>query len=88
MRASGEHLSRYNKRVLLYAAVRSAFLTRLRRRDPLAAALAGEAQVGALAERLGLPAAAIRPALQAPASHDKAAYRERVSTLIHMRNHL
>ena len=88
VRASGEHLSRYNKRVLLYAAVRSAFLARLRRRDPLAAALAGEAQVGALAERLGLPAAAIRTALQAPASHDKAAYRDRVSTLIHMRNHL
>ena len=86
--ASGEHLSRYNKRVLLYAAVRNAFLARLRRRDPVCAALAGEAQVVALAERLGLPAAAIRAALQAPASHDKAAYRDRVSTLIHMRNHL
>lgn len=88
VRASGEHLSRYNKRVLLYAAVRNAFLSRLRRRDPVSAALTGEAQVSALAERLGLPADAIRSALQAPASYDKATFRDRVSTLIHMRNHL
>ena len=88
VRASGEHLSRYNKRVLLYAAVRNAFLARLRRRDPVCAALSGEAQVSALAERLGLSADSIRTALQAPASYDKAAYRDRVSTLIHMRNHL
>ena len=88
VRASGEHLSRYNKRVLLYAAVRNAFLARLRRRDPVSAALTGEAQVSALAERMGLPADAIRSALQVPASYDKATFRDRVSTLIHMRNHL
>ena len=88
VRASGEHLSRYNKRVLLYAAVRNAFLARLRRRDPVSAALSGEPQVSALSARLGLAPELIRAALQTPASYDKATFRERVSTLIHMRNHL
>ncbi|KLD68954.1 hypothetical protein Y886_43930, partial [Xanthomonas hyacinthi DSM 19077] len=38
VRASGEHLFRYGKAALLYTAMRQAFLTRLRRRAPLAAA--------------------------------------------------
>ena len=88
VRASGEHLFRYRKRALLYAAVRDAFLARLRRRDPLAAALAGEPQVAALAERTGLPPAAVRTALQPPSSQDKAAFRDRISTLIQLRNRL
>ena len=41
-----------------------------------------------LSERLGLSPELIRAALQTPASYDKATFRERVSTLIHMRNHL
>ena len=88
VRASGEHLFRYNKRALLYASVRNSFLTRLRRRDPLAAALVGEPQIGAIAERLGIPAEAVRSALQAPPSHDKSAFRNRISTLIQLRNRL
>ncbi len=88
VRASGEHLFRYNKRALLFAAVRNAFLARLRRRDPLAAALSGEPQVHAIAERLGIPADRIRTALQIPASHDKPAFRDRISTLIQLRNRL
>ncbi len=88
VRASGEHLFRYNKRALLYASVRNSFLARLRRRDPFAAALAGEAQVGAIAERLGIPAETVRIALQAPPSHDKPAFRHRISTLIQLRNRL
>ena len=88
VRASGEHLFRYNKRALLYASARHSFLARLRRRDPVAAALGGEPQVGAIAERLGVPAEAVRTALQAPPSHDKSAFRNRISTLIQLRNRL
>jgi hypothetical protein len=88
VRASGEHLFRYRKRALLYAAVRDAFLARLRRRNPLAAALAGEPRIAAIAERVGLPPATVRTALQPPSSHDKAAFRDRISTLIQLRNRL
>jgi hypothetical protein len=88
VRASGEHLFRYNKRALLYAAVRNAFLSRLRRRDPMAAALSGEAQIEAIAERLNISADKIRTALQPPSSHDKPAFRDRISTLIQLRNRI
>ena len=88
VRASGEHLFRYNRRALLYAAVRNSFLARLRRRDPVAAALTGEAQVGAIAERLDISADRIRTALQPPSSHDKPAFRDRISTLIQLRNRI
>lgn len=88
VRASGEHLFRYNKRALLYAAVRNSFLARLRRRDPVAAALSGEAQIGAIAERLNISADKIRTALQPPSSHDKPAFRDRISTLIQLRNRI
>ena len=88
VRASGEHLFRYNRRALLYAAVRNSFLARLRRRDPVAAALTGEAQVSAIAERLDISADRIRTALQPPSSHDKPAFRDRISTLIQLRNRI
>src|SRR3546814_3831009 len=39
VQASGEHLWRYGRASALYAAVREVFMARLRRRDPLAAAL-------------------------------------------------
>ena len=88
VRASGEHLFRYNKRALLYAAVRNSFLSRLRRRDPVAAALSGEAQIAAIAERLDISADRIRTALQPPSSHDKPAFRDRISTLIQLRKRI
>lgn len=88
VRASGEHLFRYQKRALLYAAVRNAFLARLRRRDPVAAALSGEAQASAIADRLGIPAEQVRTALQPPSSQDKPAFRDRISTLIQMRKRI
>ncbi len=88
VRASGEHLYRYGRGVMLYSAVRQAFLARLRRRDPVAAALAGEAQVAAIAERTGQPADRIRTALNVPASHDRQAFRDRISLLIQLRNRL
>ncbi len=88
VRASGEHLGRYRQLPLLHAALRRAFLLRLRRRDPVAAALEGEVQVQAIATRVRLPSAQVRRALQPPAHHDKAAFRDRASTLVQMRNRL
>ncbi|AVY65123.1 DUF4350 domain-containing protein [Xanthomonas translucens] len=88
VRASGEHLFRYGKSALLYAAMRQAFLTRLRRRAPLAAALQGPAQAAAIAERLNLPAAQIEQALQAPAPRQHLAFRDRIRLLVQMRNQL
>ncbi len=88
VRASGDHLFRYGRGVLLYTAVRQAFLVRLRRRDPVAAALAGEAQVEAIAQRMGIAPALVRSALQVPPSHDRAVFRDRISTLIELRNRL
>ncbi|HEV7269138.1 DUF4350 domain-containing protein [Pseudoxanthomonas sp.] len=88
VRASGEHLYRYGRGVMLYSAVRAAFLARLRRRDPVAAALTGEPQVAAIAERTGQPAERIRTALNVPASHDRQAFRDRIALLIQLRNRL
>lgn len=88
VRASGEHLFRYGKSPLLYDAVRRAFLTRLRRRAPVAAALTGPAQAQAIADHLQRPLAQVQQALQAPASQDVAALRERIRLLIQMRNQL
>jgi hypothetical protein len=88
VRASGEHLYRYNKGALLNAAARQAFLMRLRRRDPVAAALTGEAQAVALAERFGPPAARLQRALQVPSSRERREFADRISLLMHMRNRL
>lgn len=86
--ASGEHLFRYGRSSLLYAAVAQAFLMRLRRCDPMAAALAGEPRAEAIAARLNLPVAVVRDAMQAPSLHDRHAFRDRIRTLIQMRNQL
>ena len=88
VRASGDLLFRYGKGAMLYAAVRQAFLARLRRRDPLAAALTGEAQADAIARRLRVAPVAVLQALQTPAAHDRHAFRERISLLIKLRNQL
>ncbi|SDZ27097.1 protein of unknown function [Lysobacter sp. yr284] len=90
--ASGEHIYRYGYGPSLYASVRAAFLLRLRRRDPYAASIEGEAQVELLAQRYknepGLGPAQIRDALAHPLARDHAAFRTRIATLIRMRNRL
>ena len=86
--ASGELLYRHGKGALLHAAVRASFLARLRRRDPLVAALDGEAQVEAIARRLPVVPQALRQALQAPAAGDGHALFEHISLLIRLRNQL
>lgn len=86
VRASGEHLLRHGKTPLLYDAVRRAFLSRLRRRAPTAAALSGDAQAHAIATLLRWPVSRVQTALQSPASQDTKALRERIRLLIQMRN--
>ena len=88
VRASGALLHRLGQAPLLYEAVREAFLARLRRRDPATAALAGEARVQALAERMQLPHYLVRDALSRNGVQDRQTYLARVRTLIQMRNRL
>lgn len=88
VRASGEHLHRYRKSPLLYDAVRQAFLARLRRRAPVAAALSGDAQAQAIADHLQWPISRVQTALQIPPSQDDIALRDRIRLLIQMRNQL
>jgi len=86
--ASGEHIYRYGYAHLLHEAARKAFLMRLRRRDPQAAALEGETQAALLAERFGLSPSDIRDALATPTARDHAAFRSRIAMLMRMRNSL
>lgn len=86
--ASGQHTYRYGYGHLLHGAVRAAFLARLRRRDPQAAALEGEAQAALIAERFNVSPADIRTALATPPVNDSAAFRSRIATLIRLRNRL
>lgn len=64
IQAAGEFAFARHRSAALHAAVLRAFLQRLRRRDPITAALSGEGLVLALAQRHGLPAARIAQALQ------------------------
>jgi hypothetical protein len=50
--------------------------------------LTGEAQADAIGKRLNVAPNAVLQALQTPASHDKPAFRERISLLIKLRNQL
>jgi hypothetical protein len=87
--ASGELAYRYGYAHLLYDAARNAFLARLRRRDPQAAALQGEPQLMLLSQRFpDVPANEIRDALLPPFANDHAAFRTRIATLIRLRNRL
>jgi hypothetical protein len=87
--ASGELAYRYGYAHLLYDAARHAFLARLRRRDPQAAALQGEPQLMLLAQRFpDVPASEIRDALLPPFANDHTAFRTRIATLIRLRNRL
>jgi len=88
VQASGEHLRRHGLSALLHAAMRDAFLARLRRRDPMAAALTGVAQAEAIAARTGLPAPAIEHALRSPRPRDAGDFRLRVARLVEMRKRL
>lgn len=88
VQASGEHLWRYGRASALHAAVREVFMARLRRRDPLAAALDGRAQAEAIARRTGASPADIEYALQTPRPNDGADFRHRIARLLQLRQQL
>lgn len=88
VQASGDHLYRYGRRALLYAAVHDAFQRRLRQRDPYAAALEGPAQVDALVRRTGLSAAEIEDALRYPRPGDARDFVHRIAKLLQLRTRL
>lgn len=80
--ASGELLWRFRRGDLLYQAVRTRFIAKLRRRDPVAAAQPDALQAEMIAATTGVPAATIQRALQAPPPGDAHALRERIALLI------
>ena len=86
VRASGELLLRFGQAPLLYAAVQRAFLQRLRRRAPSAAAQEGDDRVHAIATLLHWPHSRVQTALHPPAAGDTAGLRDRIRLLIQMRN--
>lgn len=88
VQAGGEHLRRYGHGALLHAALRDALLDRLRRRDPMAAALEGPARAAAIAARTGMPAADIEHALRDPRPHDRRDFVQRMARLIDLRRRL
>ncbi len=88
VRASGDLAWRYGYGHVLHEAVRAAFMARLRRRDPQAAALEGDAQAALIAERFGMTPNDVRDALSTPPARDPAAFRARIATLIRLRNQL
>ena len=88
IQASGDHLYRYGRRATLYAAVHEAFMRRLRRRDPFAAALEGPAQIDALVKRTGWPVAEVEAALRYPRPGDARDFVLRIAKLLHLRTRL
>ena len=86
--ASGQHLHRYGRSYLLHSALRQRVLARLRRRDPVAAALEGSTQAAAVALRTGFPASHVAEALQAPRPYDDKDFRHRIARLIALGRHL
>ena len=82
VQASGEHLYRYGRAHLLHAALRRHVLARIRRRDPVAASLEGQAQITAIAERTGLPSTDVADALHSPRPLDARDFRHRIARLI------
>ncbi len=88
VQASGEHVHRYGRGHLLHASLRALFDARLRRRDPYAASLDGQAQRQAIAARTGLTEAEVEAALRAPVPFVAADLRLRIARLNRLRHRL
>ena len=88
VQASGDHLYRYGRRAMLYAAVHDAFQRRLRQRDPYIAALDGPAQIDALARRTGWTAVEVEAALRYPRPGDARDFVLRIARLLQLRTRL
>jgi hypothetical protein len=85
IQAAGEFAYARHRNAALHAAVLRAFQQRLRRRDPITAALSGEALVLALAQRHGLPAARIAQALQPQGLSKPDVFLSTLRTLMQLR---
>jgi hypothetical protein len=85
VQAAGEFAWRRGRMVALHGALRARFERRLARRDPLLAAMHGDALVLALAERCALPASRVRQALMPTELHRPDVFLQSISTLAQMR---
>jgi hypothetical protein len=88
VQAAGEFAFRRGRGIALHTAVLNLFKQRLARREPMLAALDGEAQVMALSERLLLDAQSIRLALRPQGMQRPDHFLQSISTLVKMRNRL
>lgn len=86
--ASGEFAFVRHRALALYAAYQRALFDRLRRRDPLLAALEGEALLQALSERSGIAADTLRAALHPQDLGRKERFTDVIRTLSHLRQRL
>lgn len=85
LQAAGEFAFARHRGAALHAAVLRAFRARLRRRDPIAAALAPEPLIQLLSERHGVPIARVRQALQAQELARPEQYLAAIRTLMQLR---
>jgi len=83
--ASGEHLYRYGNSDILLETLRDTFWQWLRRHNPLAASLQGEARMATIAAHTGMPPPDIADALEADAQRMNAQqFQRRVAVLLQM----
>jgi hypothetical protein len=88
IQANGDHLYRYGRSATLYDEVLQAFMRRLRRRDPYAAALEGPVRVEAIARRTGLSVNEVEDALRYPRPNDSRDFVLRIAKLLQLRRRL
>lgn len=88
VQAAGEFAFRRGRGMALHTSVLNLFKHKLARREPMLAALDGEAQVMALSERLSLAPQRIRHALQPLGMQRPDHFLQSISTLVQMRNRL
>ena len=86
--ATGEYMFHRQLGHELHLAVLNMFNTQLRRRDQMTAALTGEAQIQALAERTKIDPQKIRQALKPGSLRQKENFFNSIATLIELRNQL
>ncbi len=84
VQAAGEHAWRRGAARELHAALRDAFLARLRRRDPMAIALHGDQRIDYLAKKLAVDPARVRTALVPPPVLHAESFREAIASLIQL----
>lgn len=84
VQAAGEHAWRRGAARDLHAALRDAFLARLRRRDPMGFALQGDVRIDYLAKKLAVDPARIRTALIPPPVFHAESFREAMASLIQL----